>query len=171
MKVMWVKAMTSKREFEDIRNIRECLLQYGLTPELEKRQFLNRKNLLEHLEGEYGIDGIKKEEMPEFVKKVLKENEGKTIDEFGETLLGLGVLLGETAIEGKEDRHWLWDKTHASCIVTSGDEVFGIDPAFALNYAWQKQKSENVDRLCEDLFGDWEWINGGGDFGGEIAGD
>ncbi len=209
---MWVKAMTSKREFVGIRNIREglspydgvvcchqghgtevpkkmermmtqiekefipmldkeeeCLLQYSLTPELEKRQFLNRKDLLEQLEGEYDIDGIKKEEMPEFVKKVLKENKGKTMDEFWETLLGLGVLLGETAIEGKEDRHWLWDKTHASCIVTSGDEVFGIDPAFALNYAWQKEKPENVDRLCEDLFGDWEWIKGSGDSGGEMA--
>jgi hypothetical protein len=37
------------------------------------------------------------------------------------------------------------------------------NPAFALNYAWQKKKPENVDRLCEDLFGDWEWLSGSGE--------
>ncbi len=140
---------------------KKYLPKYDLSPEMERSQFWNHEKLLERLAGKYEIEGMKKEELPGFVKKVLRENEGKTMDEFGETLLGLGVLLGETAIEGKEDRHWLWDKTHASCIVTSGDEIFGIAPAFALNYAWQKEKPENVDRLCEDLFGDWEWIKGG----------
>ena len=134
------------------------MLEYDLTPEMERSQFFDRKELLQKLEERYSWNGIKKEEIPEFVKKVLKENEGKSMEEFGTTLLGLSVWLGETAIKEREGRHWLWDKSHASCIVTCGDEVFGIDPAFALNYAWQKKKPENVDRLCEDLFGDWKWM-------------
>ncbi len=142
---------------------REYLLQYDLSLEMERSQFWDSRELLTQLARKYNIDSIKREEIPAFIKKILKENEGKTMKEFGVTLLGLGVMLGEVAIKGKEDRHWLWDKIHSSCIVTAGNEVFGIDPAFALNYAWQKQKPENVDRLCEDLFGDWEWIKGSGE--------
>ncbi len=152
-------------------NEEEYLLEYDLTPEMEKRQMMERKELLDALGKNYPLKGMAKEDMPDFVKSVLKQNAGKSMEEFGDTLLGLGILLGEEAIRGREERHWLWDKEKETCFVTAGQEVFGIDPAFALNYAWQKQKPENVDRLCEDLFGDWEWIKGSGNNGDEITGD
>ncbi len=141
-------------------NEEEYLLEYDLTPEMEKRQMMERKELLDALGKNYPLKGMAKEDMPDFVKSVLKQNAGKSMEEFGDTLLGLGIMLGEEAIRGREERHWLWDKEKETCFVTAGQEVFGIDPAFALNYAWQKQKQENVDRLCEDLFGDWTWIKG-----------
>ena len=137
-------------------NEEEYLLEYDLTPEMEKRQMMERKELLDELGKNYSLEGMAKEDMPDFVKNVLEQNAGKSMEEFGDTLLGLGIMLGEEAIRGREERHWLWDREKETCFVTAGQEVFGIDPAFALNYAWQKQKPENVDRLCEDLFGDWE---------------
>ncbi len=128
------------------------LLQWELTPEMIKREIFDKEGLLEKLDRTYGITGITKEELPEFVKRVLSENEDKTLEEFEDTLLGLGALLGETAIKEVEGSHWMWDKKRSASLITYRNEVTGIDPAFTLNYAWQRRKPENVDRLCRDLF-------------------
>ena len=93
-----------------------------------------------------------KEELPGFIKRVLGENEGKTMDEFEDTLLGLGGLMGEAAIKETEGSHWTWDEKRSACLVTYRNEVTGIGPAFTLNYAWQRKKPGNVDILCRDLF-------------------
>lgn len=132
-------------------SIEDYLLKWELTPEMEKREFYERDRLLEKLKGNYVVENISKEELPSFIKRVLKENEDSTMEEFGDTLLGLGVLLGETAIKEIEGSHWLWDKGRAACLITYRNEVTGIDPAFSLNYAWQKRKPENVDKLWQDL--------------------
>ena len=112
--------------------------------------------LLEGLREKYAIDRVSQEQMPEFIKNVLEENGDRSMEEFGDTLLGLGIWLGETAIGKKKGRHWLWDQRHGVCIVSQGDEPSGIAPSLALNYAWQKKKPENVDRLCRLLLDDWE---------------
>ena len=135
-------------------NEESYLLEYELTPEMRKREFFDREELLKQLKESYELDGIKKEEIPAFVKKVLQDNRGKTMEEFGDILLGLGIFLGETAIGEKQERHWLWDQAHSTCIVTHDHEIFGPDPAFALNYAWQREHYGNVDKLCKDLFDD-----------------
>lgn len=128
------------------------LLRWELTPEMIKREIFDKEQLLEKLDKAYGITGITKEKLPEFVKRVLSENEDKTLEEFEDTLLGLGALLGEAAIKEVAGSHWMWDKNRSACLVTYRNEVTGIDPAFTLNYAWQRRKPENVDRLCRDLF-------------------
>ncbi|MCI6552092.1 MAG: hypothetical protein MR430_00905 [Lachnospiraceae bacterium] len=129
---------------------------WELTPEQARRQFYERKGLLEGLREKYAIDRVSQEQMPEFIKNVLEENGDRSMEEFGDTLLGLGIWLGETAIGKKKGRHWLWDQRHGVCIVSQGDEPSGIAPSLALNYAWQKKKPENVDRLCRLLLDDWE---------------
>ena len=127
------------------------LLKWKLSPEMEKREFYERDELLEKLMKNYGEEIVDKKELPDFIKRILKENEDSTMEEFGDTLLGLGILLGETAIKEIEGSHWLWDAKRLCCRITYRNEVTGIDPAFSLNYAWQKRKLENVDKLCRDL--------------------
>ena len=128
------------------------LLQWELTSEMVKKEFFDKERLLSKLDEAYGTAGMAKEELPGFIKRVLGENEGKTLDEFEDTLLGLGVLLGEAAIKETEGSHWTWDEKRSACLVTYRNEVTGIDPAFTLNYAWQRKKPGNVDILCRDLF-------------------
>lgn len=128
------------------------LLQWELTPEMVRREFFDKEELLRKLDRTYGITDRTKEELPGFIKRILKENEDRSLEEFEDTLLGLSVLLGEMAIKEIEGSHWMWDKVRSACLVTYRNEVTGVDPAFALNYAWQRKKPENVDRLCQDLF-------------------
>lgn len=127
-------------------------LQWELTPEMVRREFFDKEELLRGLDEAYGITYRTKEELPGFIKRILKENEDRSLEEFEDTLLGLSVLLGEMAIKEIEGSHWMWDKVRSACLVTYRNEVTGVDPAFALNYAWQRKKPENVDRLCQDLF-------------------
>lgn len=140
---IWIPALNNEEAY---------LLRWELTPEMIKREIFDKKQLLEKLDKAYGITGITKEELSEFVKRVLSENEDKTLEEFEDTLLGLGALLGEAAIKEVAGSHWMWDKNRSACLITYRNEVTGIDPAFTLNYAWQRRKPENVDRLCRDLF-------------------
>lgn len=135
-----------------LENEEAYILQWELTPEMIRREFFDKDELLEKLNQTYGITGITKEELPGFIKRILKENEDRSLEEFEDILLGLGVLLGETAIKEVEGSHWMWDKKRSACLITYRNEVTGIDPAFTLNYAWQRKKPENVDRLCQDLF-------------------
>ncbi len=134
-----------------LENVDNYLLKWELSPEMEKREFYERDELLKKLKEDYGAGNISKGELPDLIKRVLKENEDSSMEEFGDTLLGLGVLLGEAAIKEIEGSHWLWDKERSACLITYRNEVTGIDPAFSLNYAWQKRKPENVDKLYRDL--------------------
>ncbi|MCM1232912.1 MAG: hypothetical protein NC489_22530 [Ruminococcus flavefaciens] len=135
-----------------LENEEAYILQWELTPEMIRREFFDKEELLEKLNHSYEIANITKKELPEFIKRVLKENGDRSLEEFEDTLLGLGILLGETAIKEVEGSHWMWDKKRSACLIIYRNEVTGIDPAFALNYAWQRKKPENVDRLCQDLF-------------------
>lgn len=136
-----------------LENEEKYLLKWELTHEMRRREFFERKKLSEKMKETYGEELSSLKDLPAFIKKILQENENKTMEEFGDILLGLGVMLGEAAISETEGSHWLWDKERSKCIITYGNEVTGIDPAFALNYAWQKKKPENVDRLWEVLTG------------------
>ena len=141
-----------EREFLPfLENGESSLLKWELTPDMERREFFERDRLLKGLKEKYRIGTIEKQELPGLIKGILKENEDSTMEEFGDTLLGLGVLLGEAAIKEIEGSHWLWDVERSACLVTYRNEVTGIDPAFSLNYAWQKKKPENVDKLYRDL--------------------